>query len=223
MIEPVKLVWLFPAVLLTSACGVSKAPAPSAVSMSVGGASMIVAAPDGLCVDPSSVRSNRLGGFALLDDCAALGPVSAASVPPASNGVITVSVSPGPISQPGETREAGLQSLRSFLTGPGLGALSRSGETREIKVERTLIENGKLLLLVRDPGEKPLPGLSSTFWRGFSQVKGQTVGVAVSPFPTSGGLDAALRTAHRVLNQIRAANPDVPTPPPATPPVQPTG
>lgn len=198
------------AALLPTACGFSNRPAPQVVPVKVGGVDLVIAAADGLCVDPANLKINRSGVFAFLDDCAALGPVPEGRVRPATTGLITVAVAPGAIALGDETAQEGLTSLRAFLTGPGLPALGRIGPTSDLKVEQSAIEGGLLLLQLRDPADPPWPGLSQQFWRGFVEVRGQTVSASVSKFRGRKSLSDGRAQLKSVLNTIVAANPELP-------------
>jgi len=189
-----------------AACAGTGGPAPKAVNVTVGGAPIVLAAAGSLCVDPASLRRNSAGTFALLDDCIALGPVTDKRVAPANNGLITVSISPGPISRPGEESERGLGSLREFLAGPGLPALARSAERDGVKIVSSKIEDDMLILQVRDNGPAPLPKLSKTFWRGYTEVKGQTVSASLSTFVARGAQSKGRTLLKAVLEEIIDAN-----------------
>jgi len=189
-----------------AACAGSGRPAPKAVNVTVGGTTLILAAAKSLCVDPTSVRSNTKGTFALLDDCVALGPVKQTKVTPANNGLITVSISPGAITGAGESPKQGLESLRDFLAGPGRPALARSGQRDGVTIVSSSIENDMLLLQVRDTGPVPVPKLSRTFWRGYKEVKGQTVSASLSTFVARGAQAKGRVLLKDVLAEIAEAN-----------------
>jgi len=193
-------------------CG-ARGPAPKEVKVTVGDTPVVIAASGTHCVDEQSLRQNRAGAFALLDECAALGPVKRGTVPPPGNGLVTVSISPGPIARGEETQSAGLETLRGFLKGPGRIALSRGGDPTKVSVEKSYIRDELLLLKVKDSGATRVPGLSTLYWRGFTQVRGQTASVSVSTFRSSGGgsAETLLRNA---LMRLREANPALANPNP---------
>jgi len=132
-------------------------------------------------------------------------------VPPPGNGLVTVSVSPGPIARGKETKGEGLETLRAFLKGPGQPALSRGGDPSKVKVEKSYVQDNKLILKVRDSGRTRVPGLSTVYWRGFTQLRGQTARVSVSTFRASGtgSAEDMLVTA---LDHLTEANPAIKNP-----------
>jgi len=198
--------------LLIALAGCSaRGPAPKEVKVTVGGTPVVIAASGTHCVDEQSLRENRAGAFALLDECASLGPVKRGAVPPPGNGLVTVSISPGPIARGQETQSAGLETLRNFLKGPGRIALSRGGEPEAASVDKSYIQDELLMLRVKDTGATRVPGLSTLYWRGFTQVRGQTASVSVSTFRSSGGGSAETLLRNALL-RLREANPALANP-----------
>jgi len=183
------------ACLLLAGCAVSLL-SEDRVEVGVNGQDVVVAAPDGLCIDPRSVDVTRAGAFMLMGDCAALGGESARAV----NAVVTASVSTGGL--PGT-----LDDLQGFLTGPGVVTLSKSGELEKVSALTTRIVDDILFIKVRDEGRPAVPGATQEFWRGFFEVSGRLIGASVVGFDTAPISDAQARGLIGSLAvRTRAAN-----------------
>ena len=181
--------------LLLAGCAVSLL-AEDRVKVGVNGQDVIVAAPEGLCIDPRSVDVTRAGAFMLMGDCAVLGAESGRIV----NAVVTASVSTGGL--PGS-----LEELRTFLTGPGVVTLGKSGELEMVSALSTRIVDDILYVEVRDEGAAPIPGTAEDFWRGFFEVSDRLIGVSVVRFEASPIPDGDARALIASLAaQTRAAN-----------------
>ena len=180
---------------LLAGCAVSLL-AEDRVKVDVNGREVVVAAPEGLCIDPRSVDVTRAGAFMLMGDCAVLGGRTGRQV----NAVITASVSTGGL--PGT-----MEDLRAFLTGPGVVTLGKSGEFDKVSTLATRVREDILFIKVRDEGKPPVPGSSRDFWRAFFEVRGRLVGGAVVGFDSAPVSDAEARgLLASMADRTRAAN-----------------
>lgn len=167
-------------------------PAPVKRAALLGGA-VGVAGPEGFCVDVADSRLAR--GFALMAPCASLGLEGVSY--PARPALITV--------QAGRTGTAAVTgsepAFAGFLeTANGAALLSQSGVAETISAVSTSTSENKVVVSFEDSEDTPLAGTQDREWRGFVDIDGRLVtiavrGIASEPLGESGGaalMDAAI-------------------------------
>lgn len=151
-----------------------EAPAPRKVS--VDGRAITVTGPAGYCVDLSSSRDRADGAFVVLGRCAALGGGAAEA-----SAVLTASVAPGPASP--VLQDSGAAPLAAFFqTEAGRAALSRSGNSRTVRIEEMRASGDVLYLHIADSANGTAADLGHDYWRAVLPLRGRLVTLsALSP------------------------------------------
>jgi hypothetical protein len=160
---------------------------------------LTVAAPRGYCIDPATSVERGETVVLLIGPCARGGQVAAAVVSltigaPGSAGVLA----------------AGPDVLAKFFTGPaGRKLLARDGVAAHVKIERVMVGEGALYLLLQDRA-------AGEYWRAFSAIRGRLVTISASgalgaPLTAEQGFDLVLELQKTLI----ARNPD------AAPPAKP--
>lgn len=173
--------------LLLAACAPAgiAGGAPTRTSVELAGAEIVVAAPQGFCIDRRSTRRSAAGAFVLVGDCALLGPVGGRARPPVG-AVMTASVSTAGLGE-GARAAQSLARLASFAATPaGLSALGRSGESARTRILATRTRGDALYLLVEDAGPQRGPELDRRFWRAFLEVGGRLTVLSLLAFEDAG-------------------------------------
>lgn len=134
-----------------------------------------VRGPDAYCVDQRASRSRD--GFAVLAGCALLSG-SAAGMP-AIDGLITV--------QFGEAGTAGVTgneaAFADFIASDaGRTLLASDGDAAKIEHVATIVDVGGVLALFEDRSGPAIGGTTGPQWRGFLDIDGRLVTVAVRSF-----------------------------------------
>lgn len=177
--------------------------APSEVTLA--GGAVVVAGPEGYCVDRQASQLRGRPAFVLLVSCSSL--TGSAEGWPAAPGLLTASVE----------RDTGglpdLAALRGFLgSEPGRAALARDGRADAVTLLDSKIELGALLLKIEDRGQADIPSLSPTYWRGIFVLNARMVTVSVNSFEARAiPDDAARRKLLQFIGQIRQESPALET------------
>lgn len=176
--------------------------APEAVL--VANQSVVVAGPPGYCIDESVSDNRTEGAFVLLGSCASIAG-NAALPHPERPGVLTVTVSEGPVSTAtGAPRPDDL--VAYFRTDAGRAALSRDGHPDSVEIIETRVDGNALYLHARDPGGRR-KGMADDYWRALLNVNERLVILSVN---SSSARPLAEREGQRTLDafaaRIRAAN-----------------
>jgi len=158
---------------LLAACATSL-PAADRAEVRVLGETVTIVAPAGICVDPASLDVGRAGGYMLITGCDVLG-ATAPSAGPGLPGVLAVSVTTGDL--PGT-----LADLETFVTGPGLVTLGKSGRPDAISIRTRSRTDDALFIKVRDTGPQPIPGAAPEFWRVFFDAGPRLVSASLTGF-----------------------------------------
>lgn len=182
--------------------------APTEVTVS--GKEIVVAGPDGFCIDPSSVEDRKDGvSFVLLGNCAAISR-SAEDAQPPFHALLSASVR----LNPGAAMADQMDLAQEFLRAPeGRALLSRTGDASTVTVIDSFAESDTLFLRARDTSEGYAPNMSPEHWRAIFDVRDRVIAVAVYGFedaPLSSAL--GLETVRRFADEIRAANQNRPAP-----------
>ncbi|MEB8387554.1 hypothetical protein OO012_09965 [Rhodobacteraceae bacterium KMM 6894] len=159
---------------------------------------VIVAGPDGYCIDPKSVRRRGGNSFALLANCAHLSKTESSDAPAA---VITVSV----LAHSDTARQPSAAEMAAALTQSGVMA--------------QIDGDGMTLVQVARGGDRKLPGSDPRHWRATLLINGHLVGLAVYSGPNGA---ATGRAGHDIMiataKAMRQASPV--KRPKDTPPIQ---
>lgn len=151
------LLWLLAACVAPSGPGVSGKP----TTLSLLKGEILATAPRGYCADKASSHDNGNSAVILMGRC----PGSAAD--PA---LISVAVG-----APGSSAvlKSGAKALSDyFLSPPGRAALARDGRPGSVRVAKTLLSEGALVLRVEDRN-------AGAYWRAVLGLKGRLVSVSV--------------------------------------------
>lgn len=204
------LVFLLTMVPLLTAC---EAPSNSGLATQIprskivtaGGADVMIAAPQGFCLDEATVDENRKGAFVFLSDCRQVEgnwhrvPISA---------VLTASVSPSGLPGAEAGQAKALTALQGFLTtAPGAYTLGKSNNASGVRVVKSFTTDSALYILVEDTSTDTRDGASKQFWRGFTQSGGRLVAISVTGFSRNDPQEErALRIAQAFIQSILDAN-----------------
>ncbi|MFD0859733.1 hypothetical protein [Roseovarius aquimarinus] len=160
---------------------------------------VVVAGPEGYCVDVNSIQKGGGAAFALLANCGHLGTLFADDVPPA---VVTVSV----LARDGRAEQPSAERLAR--------AWKNAGVTRMVNGD------GISLIQLARGGDSLLPGGDPRHWRGAMLINGHMIGLAAYGGTGSGlhgkaGHDLLVATAEAMLSgspHRRAVPPPAPRP-----------
>jgi hypothetical protein len=166
---------LLSACVMPAALG-TRAAAPRTVA--VAGGALQVGAPQGFCVDQSTLRDDGASAFVLFGNCAALSG-NAADPRPAYPVVLTAAVSAG--AEVGDLRDSFPQMETFFRSPAGRAALSRDGNAETVEVLDVQTEGD--LLMVRLSDTAPMGGASvaETYRRAITAINGRILSIAVLP------------------------------------------
>ncbi len=154
----------------------ARAPAPvvemSSVAVEVGGRSVRLAPPAGLCIDPASVSVSARGAALIAGDCAAAGVVQVSQGLPIAS-VLTASVGAAPL--PGEggvDRRAEALEI-ALQAGLADSLLAESDGTARL-IETRLID-GTVYALLEDGSARAFAGAAPRYWRAVGEENGRMI------------------------------------------------
>lgn len=185
-------------------CDIPSGGAMAPRSVAVAGGSLVLAAPQGFCVDQTASRQDEAGAFVLFANCAALSNNPAAPQP-AAPVVLTVAVSGAAPTTP--LAESFPQMQAFFASDAGRAALSRSGRAGSVEVLETQISDGMLLIKLSDRSQAGGPPVADEYWRAITGIGGRILSLSVLPLrerPVDDARQRALIEAFAA--RIRAAN-----------------
>lgn len=148
----------------------------SASTLTLAGGAVIVAGPQGYCVDRSSVSESDAGAFVLLANCRGLKKRPLAEDDPAK-AVLTASISAltaTPLDP--DVLEA------FFGSEAGRAALARSGIAEAVTVLDIFAEGSSFVIHAKDTSPNPLGPLGSEYWRVLTKIDGRIVTMTATPF-----------------------------------------
>ena len=151
--------------------------------------SVVVAAPEGYCIDPSSFRDRDGGAFALVASCQILsGGKEGISVPPV---IMTVTIAP-------EGTAPAIPSSGALAIAVGMNSVAGKSDA-----------DGIAMVQVSDGGDGVFTGADPQFWRGALRLHSRLVGLALyAPEGSSFvGLDGEI-LLRRFAGRLKAQNPD---------------
>lgn len=160
---------------------------------------VVVAAPDGYCIDNLATISGRRAAFVMMASCRALtGDSHAAN--PAVPGLLTASVDAG--EQPLPAME---ELNRYFDTERGRAALSRSGNGGSMTLGPVFSHGNVLYLNANEADAGPM--LAGHSWRAVFEVNGQIVTATLRDFAEQPiAQDEGFRTLRQFVEELQAAN-----------------
>jgi hypothetical protein len=155
------------------------------------GKRIVVAPPQGYCLDEGSVAVTRNAAFALVADCmqdhqaklengSGAGRAAKITLPRVFPGILTVSVS----GEPAYGSEAGALDAFEELLGAeaGLKLLGRGNSPAPGTIIATRRIGGALYVLIEEPVAADASILAPRFWRAFININDRLVLVTVSSF-----------------------------------------
>lgn len=133
--------------------------------------SLRVRGPDGYCIDQRASRP--AAGFVVMGSCAL---VSQTRIIPAHAGVLTF--------QAGEPGSAGVTGAEQALvtmmqTAQGYALLSAQGDAATVRDVKVSQQPGLVVVGYQDVGRAVAQGLDNHEWRGFADVNGRLITIAV--------------------------------------------
>ncbi len=188
---------------------------PVRAVFAVRGERVVVAPPDGYCVDEKSIDVTRRAAFALIADCltdpgAAAGQtdgkgnVVAISLPRSFPGILTVSISAELAIKPGD---AGLDGFADALAGPSGRVLLARGNGDATRRVVDLQQMGGAVYVLAEETPDGLTILAPRFWRAFTTISGRLVMVTVSSFSDRPVGEQAMQSfLARAMAALRKAN-----------------
>ena len=174
--------------------------APETVDVARG--EIVIAGPDGYCIDKRGSRLRGAAPFALLASCASVsGDEQAAS--PAFPALLTVSVD----QKTGESINPS-DLLPILISEDGRAALARDGNASSVTILEAIEANGAALLRLDDQSVDPTPELESVYWRGLFTLNGRLITTTVvgfdnRPLENANGLNQLVA----FVNAIQKASP----------------
>ncbi|QPH52953.1 hypothetical protein [Pontivivens ytuae] len=188
---------------LLAACDVpveeARAPLPlveaETVEVEVGGRSVRLAPPEGLCIDPASVSVSDRGAALLAGDCEAAGVVRVSQAPPIAS-VLTASIGAAPL--PGEggvDRRA--EALEEALQAGLADALLAEADGVARLIETRLID-GTVYALLEDGTAQAFAGAAPRYWRAVGEENGRMILLTVR------GLEGAWPGEGPLFDQLAA-------------------
>ncbi|OUS07522.1 hypothetical protein A9Q96_06330 [Rhodobacterales bacterium 52_120_T64] len=160
-------------------------PIPKAVRVTAGDVAVVIAAPDGFCIDRATIAESTKGAFMFLSDCRVVASTGKASRVPISS-ILTASISPTGLAGSENGMKPALGALGQFLATPvGVFSLSKSQVNGATSILQTKQTDTALYLLVEDNAFSDEAGVSNRYWRAFTEVNGRLVALSVTGYSDS--------------------------------------
>ena len=159
------------------------AAGPDRLSLMARARPVVVEPMAGLCIGAETVELTEGGVFAAIADCPASAPG------PRFAGLVTVSVGPGRLLEPGPGRGRDLRRMRDYLgTVPGRVMLARTAGAEDVRlIEARMIDEGLYVHVREGGGDQASDLFAPDFWRALVEINARFVLVTVSGF-AGGGL-----------------------------------
>ena len=169
MSRPIPVLVMLAACLGLSGCGglLPGGGADAPTEVAVTSDAIVVAGPDGYCVDPTATRDTGTTGFVLLGNCAAIAN-SRRVVQPATPAVLTAAIAEP--STGGRLADSIADLDAFFRSDEGLTLLSRSGDPATVTILETATEGEVFLLHAADTSEGAIDGVQPDYWRAYLDV-----------------------------------------------------
>lgn len=191
-------------------------PPPTRVAVTAD--QIVVAGPEGFCIDPTSTRNTDDTGFVLLGNCAAIAN-SRRIEQPATPAVLTAAISAP--SQDGGRLADSIGELDAFFrSDEGLSLLSRTGDAQSVTILETALEGEVFLLHAADRSEGAIEGVQEDYWRAYLDVGQRIATLSVLALEDRAlSREESLETLRGFVAAVLAANGDAQTLPPGVAPV----
>ncbi|MFD2175545.1 hypothetical protein [Rhodobacter lacus] len=172
-------------------------------SASVFDGSLMLAAPEGYCVDPSSRRDGPDASFVLWGNCAAIAQDPRARQP---HHRALLSATVGPTSREPVAR-ALARYERFFRSDAGRAAMARSGLAEDLEILEAQKNEQALLLKIADHSAPQSAPVDAVYWRSITGLSGHVTALSVMPLAGTQIDDATqLALLQAFEESIRAAN-----------------
>lgn len=156
-------------------------PVPRAVTVSSANVPIIIAAPQGFCVDRATIDESPQGVFMFLSDCHIRENGRGARTP--ITAILTASVSPSGLPGVEQGLQPALTALSQFLDTPvGAFSLSKSNIEGAASILESKQSDRALYLLINDAAFNDQAGASNRFWRAFTEINGRLVALSVTGY-----------------------------------------
>ena len=160
-------------------------PIPKAVRVTAGDVAVVIASPNGFCIDRATIAENANGAFMFLSDCRVVASTGKAARVPISS-ILTASISPTGLAGIENGMKPALSTLEQFLATPvGVFTLGKSHVDGAVSILQTKQTDTALYLLVEDKAFSDDAGVSSRYWRAFTSVNGRLVALSVTGYSDS--------------------------------------
>ena len=160
-------------------------PIPKAVRVTAGDVAIVIASPNGFCIDRATITENASGAFMFLSDCQVVGSTGKAARMPIST-ILTASISPTGLAGSENGMKPALDTLGHFLATPvGVFTLGKSHVKDAVSILETKQTDVALYLLVEDKAFSDGAGVSNRYWRAFTEVNGRLVALSVTGYSDS--------------------------------------
>ncbi len=174
-----------------------------------GGTDIIIAAPDGFCINRATIDENPRGVFMFLSDCRVVDGSNGAKLAriPISS-ILTASISPSGLVGSENGMKPALTALRGFLeTEIGTFTLGKSNVEGAVKILQVKQTDTALYLLIQDSAFQDDAGASNRYWRAFSQVNGRLVALSATSYsPTDAGETRSLAVIRAFMQAMLDSN-----------------
>lgn len=190
--------------LMVAGCDPSMLMGQAPTSMAVADGAVVIAGPPGFCVDTNASHQGSKGAFVLLGSCASITDGAQKSRPPI-RAVLTAAVSEG--AQGGSVAGSERQLTAFFQSAAGRAVLSRSGDSRTVKLLGISHYRGAMVLHIQDVAPFPGQAVQPDYWRALFDLDGHIVTLNVFGVPEVRFSADAGRAVLRVfITRVRAAS-----------------
>jgi len=182
--------------------GAPTAPAPATVAVTA--EQIVIAGPEGYCVDPTATRDSEDTGFVVMGNCAAIANSRRADQP-VTPAVLTAAVS---APSDGGRLSDSLEELDDFFRSPdGLVLLSRAGDPETVTVLDSAVEGDVFLLHATDRSEGAIEGVQQEYWRAYLDVGSRIATLSVIALEDSTlSREDSLATLRDFVQAVQIAN-----------------
>ena len=157
-------------------------PIPKAVRVSAGDVELVIASPNGFCIDRATIAENGNGAFMFLSDCRVVASTGKSARMPISS-ILTASISPTGLAGSENGMKPALETLGQFLATPvGVFSLGKSHVDGAVSILETKQTDLALYLLIEDRAFSDDAGVSNRYWRAFTEVNGRLVALSVTGY-----------------------------------------
>lgn len=172
------------ALSVTSACIFSPTEGiHRALSVSAGGADVVIAGPTGFCIDERTTEESRQGAFVFLSDCAATADASPTIARVPISAILTASVSNSGLPGIEAGLDVALTHLQTFLETPiGQVSLGKSGNPATITLLSISRTSNAVYAFVEDTTVTTTTGESPRYWRAFTEVGGRLLALSATGY-----------------------------------------